>query len=253
MKKLAEIRQELQDLQGDRLLEACRCYQEDTRKSVQQYLERCRKQAERDKQELARVTAMQEFERSLARSLVYCGIDEAGRGPLAGPVVAAAVIMPDQVIPYVNDSKKLSGKKREELYEQIIKSAVSVGVGIVSETVIDDINILQATYQAMREAVGKLVPKPEMLINDAVRIPGLPMLQTPVIKGDALCYSVAAASIVAKVTRDRLMQKYATMYPQYGFDENKGYGSSAHIEAIRRYGLCPIHRKIFTAHFVSGN
>lgn len=220
---------------------------------MQQYLERCRKKVETYYQELARVNGMHEFEQKLARGAVYCGIDEAGRGPLAGPVVAAAVIMPsDCSIPYINDSKQLSEKKREELYEVIMKEAVSVGVGISSEDVIDEINILQATYQAMRKAVVSLDPLPEVLINDAVQIPGLPMRQVPVIKGDAKCYSIAAASIIAKVTRDRMMKEYDRQYPDYGFAGNKGYGSEMHIQALKTIGPCPIHRRSFIKNFGFG-
>lgn len=251
MKKLSEIQKELSECRGEALLSACDVYREDGRKSVQQYLERCRKRAEKEKQEQERVSLMRRFELELSECTVFCGIDEAGRGPLAGPVVAAAVIMPKEgLIPYINDSKQISEKKREELYEQILENAVSVGVGMASEAVIDKINILQATYAAMRKAVFSLDPQPQLLINDAVHIPEVPMRQIPVVKGDAKCYSVAAASIVAKVTRDRIMREYAALYPEYGFEENKGYGSSAHIDAIRRYGLCPIHRRSFVGHFI---
>lgn len=251
METIAKIRQELDALQGDALLAACQAYDADTRKSVQQYLERCRRRVGQEKAEAERICAMVSFERQYAQGLIYCGIDEAGRGPLAGPVVAAAVIMPaENPILYINDSKKLSEKKREELYGMIMEQAVSVGVGIASETTIDEINILQATYQAMRHAVATLNPQPQLLINDAVRIPELTVRQVPVIKGDAKCYSIAAASIVAKVTRDRLMREYDRVYPQYGFAENKGYGSASHIDAIHTYGLCPIHRRSFVKNFL---
>ncbi len=246
MMTLTQIQEELKQYTGAALLKACEVYREDSRKSVQQYLERCRKQVEKEKEELSRLNGMLTFEKQRASGLIYCGIDEAGRGPLAGPVVAAAVIMPENnPIFFVNDSKKLSEKKREELYDQIMEQAVSVGVGIVSEEVIDEINILQATYQAMRKAVAMLTPQPEVLINDAVTIPGMPMRQVPIIKGDAKCYSIAAASIIAKVTRDRMMREYDKQYPGYGFSENKGYGSAEHMKAIRDQGLCPIHRRTF--------
>lgn len=235
------------------MLTACRSYENDERKSVQQYLSRCRRQVQKDARELERVRELQRFEQELAKGAVFCGIDEAGRGPLAGPVVAAAVIMPGApVLMDINDSKQVSEKKREELYDRIMEAAVSVGVGIVSETVIDEINILQATYQAMREAVSALKPVPGLLINDAVRIPGLPMAQIPVIKGDAKCYSIAAASIIAKVTRDRLMKEYDKQYPEYGFAQNKGYGSEEHIRTLRTIGPCAIHRRSFITHF-TGN
>ncbi len=246
MMTLSQIQEDLKQYTGDVLLLACERYRDDSRKSVQQYLERCRKQVEKENAEMDRLNTMLAFEQKRAGGLVYCGIDEAGRGPLAGPVVAAAVIMPkDHPIPFVNDSKKLSEKKREELYDQIMEQAISVGVGVVSEKVIDEINILQATYRAMQKAVAMLDPQPQMLINDAVTIPGMPMRQTPVIKGDAKCYSIAAASIIAKVTRDRMMREYDKLYPGYGFSENKGYGSGEHMKAIREQGLCPIHRRTF--------
>ena len=175
-----------------------------------------------------------------------CGCDEAGAGPLAGPVVAGAVILPkDCEILYLNDSKKLSPAKREALYEEIMEKAEAVGVGMASPARIDEINILQATYEAMREAVGKLPVRPQILLNDAVTIPGIEIPQVPIIKGDSKSLSIAAASIVAKVTRDRLMREYDKIMPEYGFASHKGYGSREHIEALRKYGPSPIHRKTF--------
>ena len=179
-----------------------------------------------------------------------CGIDEVGRGPLAGPVVACAVILPkDHDILYLNDSKKLTAHKREELYDVIMEKAVAVGIGMASPQRIDEINILQATYEAMREAVGKLSRAPRILLNDAVRIPGIAIPQVPIIKGDAKSVSIAAASILAKVTRDRLMYEYDKIMPEYGFASHKGYGSKIHIEALQKYGPSPIHRKTFITHF----
>ena len=179
-----------------------------------------------------------------------CGVDEAGRGPLAGPVYAAAVILPPGLeIEGVNDSKKLTEKRREELYEVIMREAVAVGIGIVSPARIDEINILQATYEAMREAVGKLCVEPNVLLNDAVMIPPH-IVQVPIIKGDAKSVSIAAASIVAKVTRDRLMTEYEEVLPGYGFASNKGYGSSEHIAALKKYGPTPIHRRSFIHNFI---
>ena len=202
-------------------------------------------------QEKERVWEMQSFEREYRPCGVICGIDEAGRGPLAGPVVAAAVCLPENCeLLYVNDSKKLSEKKREELFDQIREKAVSYGIGIVGPDVIDEINILQADYEAMRIAVSQLKPQPEVLLNDAVRIPGLSMKQVPIIRGDAKSLSIAAASILAKVTRDRMMAEYDKIYPEYGFAGNKGYGSASHIEALKTYGPCPIHRRSFIGHFV---
>lgn len=178
-------------------------------------------------------------------------MDEAGRGPLAGPVVAGAVILPkDCRILYINDSKKLSAKRRDELFDEICRQALAVGTGIVSPERIDEINILQATYEAMREAVRSLNPQPDLLLNDAVTIPDLLVQQVPIIKGDAKSQSIAAASIIAKVTRDRLMEAYDAVYPMYGFAGHKGYGTAAHIAAIREYGPCPIHRRTFITKFV---
>ena len=205
------------------------------------------KQRQKWEQEILRMDAMMEYERTYGGTYsVICGIDEAGRGPLAGPVVAGAVILPkDEVIYYLNDSKKLSEKKREELFPVIQEKAVAWGVGIVSPSVIDEINILQATYQAMREAIASLSVVPDLLLNDAVKIPGVEMMQVPIIKGDAKSASIAAASILAKVTRDHMMEEYDKLYPEYGFAKHKGYGTKAHMDAIRRFGPCPIHRRSF--------
>ena len=179
------------------------------------------------------------------------GIDEAGRGPLAGPVVAGAVILKrDCNILYLNDSKQLTAKKREELYDIIMEEAVSVGLGFNSPQRIDEINILNATYEAMREAISNLSVKPKVLLNDAVTIPGVKIKQVPIIKGDAKSISIAAASIVAKVTRDRLMVEYDKIYPEYNFKSNKGYGSAEHIAALKKYGKTPIHRDSFISNFI---
>ena len=180
-----------------------------------------------------------------------CGIDEVGRGPLAGPVVAGAVILPkDCDILYINDSKQLSEKKREELYDIIMEKAVAVGIGMASPARIDEINILNATYEAMREAISKLKVQPQVLLNDAVTIPKVDIKQVPIIKGDAKSISIGAASIVAKVTRDRLMVEYENILPGYGFASNKGYGSKEHIEALQKLGPTPIHRRSFIKNFV---
>ena len=180
-----------------------------------------------------------------------CGIDEAGRGPLAGPVYAAAVVLrPGQVIEGVNDSKKLSEKKREALFNTICSQCAAYGIGSATEKEIDEINILQATYEAMREAVSKLEPVPQILLNDAVTIPDVTIPQVPIIKGDAKSISIAAASIVAKVTRDRMMVEYDKVMPEYGFASNKGYGAAAHIEALKKYGPSPIHRATFIKNFI---
>ena len=177
---------------------------------------------------------------------LICGVDEAGRGPLAGPVAAGAVILPpDHDLLYLNDSKKVSETRREKLYDEICQEAVAWAVGIVEPARIDEINILQATYEAMRIAVAQLDPAPSLLVNDAVTIPGISIPQIPVVKGDAKCISVAAASIMAKVTRDRIMREMDELYPAYGFAKHKGYGTKAHVEAILQCGPCPIHRRSF--------
>ncbi len=202
--------------------------------------------------EKERMHALYAYEREYAAYQNICGIDEVGRGPLAGPVVACAVILPkDCDILYINDSKKLSEKKREMLYEEIMAKAVSVGIGIVSPARIDEINILQATYEAMREAISKLSVQPDLLLNDAVKIPGVDMEQVSIIKGDAKSASIGAASIIAKVTRDRMMVEYDSIFPQYGFASNKGYGTAVHTEALREFGPTPIHRRSFISHFVA--
>ena len=180
-----------------------------------------------------------------------CGIDEAGRGPLAGPVVAGAVILPEDCeILWLNDSKQLSEKKREALYDEIMEKALAVSVGMASPARIDEINILQATYEAMREAIAGLKIRPQVLLNDAVKIPQVEISQVPIIKGDAKSLSIAAASVIAKVTRDRLMKDYDKLMPEYGFAKHKGYGSAAHMEAIRKFGSSPIHRQSFIKNII---
>lgn len=181
-----------------------------------------------------------------------CGIDEAGRGPLAGPVVVAAVIMPrDSFIEGVNDSKKVSEKKRELLYDLITKEAIAWGVGIIDQKEIDRINILNATKEGLTTAIKNLEVKPDRIIVDALKgIDTLGIPYTSIIKGDAKCYSIAAASIIAKVTRDRIMRQWDEIYPQYGFEKHKGYGTAMHMQAIREYGLCPLHRRSFTKNLV---
>lgn len=213
--------------------------------------ERLRRRQEKLEAELARLEGMRVYERKYGDLELICGIDEAGRGPLAGPVTAAAVILPKDVnILYLNDSKKLTARRRELLYDEIMEKAAAVGVGVVSHDRIDEINILQATYEAMREAISGLTPQPDVLLNDAVTIPGVKIRQIPIIKGDAKSVSIAAASIIAKVTRDRLMVEYDQVFPEYGFASNKGYGAAAHIEALRKYGPTPIHRKSFIKNLI---
>ncbi len=225
-------------------------YEQDERTGVREAVERGRKRLLAYEREIERSKALQKYEREYAAYQHICGIDEVGRGPLAGPVVAGAVILPKNCgILYINDSKKLSEKKREELYDIIMEQAVAVGIGYSTPERIDEINILQATYEAMREAISKLAVVPDLLLNDAVTIPQVSTKQVPIIKGDAKSISIGAASIVAKVTRDRLMVQYDEVYPEYGFASNKGYGAQAHVEALKKYGPCPIHRKSFITHF----
>ena len=226
-------------------------YKDDSRQGVANLVKRAAKKIDDYNKEIERTYKLSEFERKYSDYEFICGIDEVGRGPLAGPVVAGAVILPkDCDILYINDSKKLSAKKREELYEVIMEKAVCAKTAVVSPKVIDEINILQATYEAMREAVNKLSVKPDILLNDAVTIPGIDVKQVPIIKGDAKSLSIASASILAKVTRDRLMVEYDSLYPEYGFAKHKGYGTKVHIEAIKEYGPCPIHRRTFIKNFI---
>ena len=214
-------------------------------------MQREQRKAEKLQAERERLDGMRVYECQYADRGFLCGIDEVGRGPLAGPVVAGAVILPvDCEILWLNDSKKLSEKKRELLYDEIMEKAVAVGIGAVSPERIDEINILQATYEAMRTAISKLSVKPDLLLNDAVKIPGVELPQIPIIKGDAKSVSIAAASIVAKVTRDRMMVQYEDLYPGYEFASNKGYGSARHIAALKSLGPCPIHRRSFIGNFV---
>lgn len=205
---------------------------------------------ERLNAEIERTRLMGEFEKEYIMYANVCGIDEAGRGPLCGPVVAGAVILSKECnILYINDSKKLTEKMRDKVYDEIAANAVAWAIGMASPERIDEINILQATYEAMREAIGKLKVTPDILLNDAVTIPGVDIKQIPIIKGDAKSRSIAAASIMAKVTRDRMMEQYDALYPEYGFARHKGYGTKAHIEALKEYGPCPIHRRTFIKNF----
>ena len=247
---IREIRQILEQTEPEQLEAVLNDYQGDERSGVKKLLLQYEKKKTAYEKEKQRIHKMGEYERAQKNASYICGIDEVGRGPLCGPVVAAAVILPkDCEILYVNDSKQLSASKREQLYEEIQKQAVSIGIGLSTAQTIDQINILQATYEAMREAVSKLSVVPDVLLNDAVIIPGLPMKQVKIIKGDEKSISIAAASIIAKVTRDRMMEEYDKLYPGYGFASNKGYGSREHIEALKKLGPCPIHRKTFITHF----
>lgn len=204
--------------------------------------------------EIERLTILKEYEKQLhEKGYKYiCGIDEAGRGPLAGPVVVASVIMQENsMIEGINDSKKVSEKKRELLYNQIIDEAISYGIAIIGQDEIDNINILNATKKGLTMSLKELTVKPDLILVDALEhIDTLGIPYEPIIKGDAKVYSISAASIIAKVTRDRIMRQWAEVYPEYGFDVHKGYGTEKHIIAIKQYGLCPIHRKTFTKHFI---
>ncbi|MDY3274596.1 MAG: ribonuclease HII [Agathobacter sp.] len=251
VEKIGEIKEKLAALGDGELASFIRQYSSDERSGVIKLVDTARKRCDRYEKELQRTEALKKYEKEYDKYSYICGIDEVGRGPLAGPVVAGAVILPkDCDILYINDSKKLSAAKREELYDIIMEKAVAVGIGMVGPDRIDEINILQATYEAMRQAIGKLDPQPALLLNDAVTIPQVTIPQVPIIKGDAKSISIGAASIVAKVTRDRLMETYADIYPEYGFAGNKGYGSAEHIAALKQYGPTPIHRRSFIGHFV---
>lgn len=243
---IATIKNKLQAASYEELPLFMEQYKDDSRNGVVALVAKAQKQMDAYEKELQRTENMKKFEKQYADYEYICGIDEVGRGPLAGPVVACAVILPkDCKILYLNDSKQLSEKKREELYDVIMQQAVAVGIGSASPERIDEINILQATYEAMREAIQNLSVKPDILLNDAVTIPQVDIPQVPIIKGDAQSVSIAAASIVAKVTRDRLMVEYDKVMPEYHFASNKGYGAAAHIEALKKYGATPIHRKTF--------
>lgn len=251
MKTIGEIKEEFSAAWEADWNAICQMYETDLRSGVQKLVQQYRKKLDALEKEKLRMEQMMQFEHKYEHLGYLCGIDEVGRGPLAGPVVACAVILPkDHSILYLNDSKKLTAHKREELYDVIMREAVAVGLGMASPARIDEINILQATYEAMRQAVSKLAVMPQLLLNDAVTIPEIEIPQVPIIKGDAKSASIAAASIVAKVTRDRLMVEYDKTMPEYGFASNKGYGSAEHIAALQKYGPTPIHRASFITHFV---
>ncbi|MCD7814037.1 MAG: ribonuclease HII [Lachnospiraceae bacterium] len=251
MKQIKEIREEFAQAGESELSLLFEKYETDSRSGVRGLVVQYRKKLERLAAERKRLETMRIYEHKYEELGLVCGIDEAGRGPLAGPVVAGAVILPvDCEILYLNDSKKLTPARREELFDEIQEKAVAYGIGMTSPARIDEINILQATYEAMREAISKLNPQPEILLNDAVTIPQVSCRQVPIIGGDGKSLSIAAASVLAKVTRDRLMMEYDRIMPQYGFAAHKGYGTTAHIEALKQYGPSPIHRKTFIGHFL---
>ncbi|MBE5890882.1 MAG: ribonuclease HII [Lachnospiraceae bacterium] len=244
--KIGVIKEHLKNTKDRELDSFIAKYDTDERAGVVKIVESARKRLDKYHAELDRIEKLKFYENKYSEYEFICGIDEVGRGPLAGPVMAGAVILPkDCDILYINDSKKLSEAKREELYDEIMEKAVACAIGVNTPERIDEINILQATYEAMREAIGNLSKKPDLLLNDAVTIPEVDIRQIPIIKGDAKSISIGAASIIAKVTRDRLMQEYDKMFPEYGFSSNKGYGSVEHIAALKKYGPCPIHRRSF--------
>jgi len=248
---ISEIKKEFNNLKEDEYNDFIVRYSEDDRSGVISLVKKAAGKIEKYKAEIERTERMLFYEKEYSSYMAICGIDEAGRGPLAGPVVAGAVILPaGERILYLNDSKQLSAAKRDELFDVIYEKATAVSVGIVDHERIDEINILQATYEAMRYAVMNLSQKPDILLNDAVTIPGVDIKQLPIIKGDAKSISIGAASIIAKVTRDRLMVEYGEIFPGYGFESNKGYGSAAHIAALKELGPTPIHRRSFIKNFV---
>lgn len=249
--KIGQIKDIFEGIPVAKLPEVIRRFSNDNRAGVIKIVEKYSKVYDKYMLEIERTEKMKEYEKKYDSYEYIAGIDEVGRGPLAGPVVTCAVILPkDCDILYINDSKQLSEKKREELYDIIMEKAVAVGMGIESPEVIDEVNILQATYSAMRKAISNLSVKPDLLLNDAVTIPEVDIKQVPIIKGDAKSISIAAASIVAKVTRDRMMVEFDKMYPGYDFAGNKGYGAASHIEALKKLGPTPIHRRSFIKNFV---
>ncbi len=250
-KTTAQIKEEFAQLRESELEHFLNTYDNDERAAVKALTAKARKMMDQYAAERARLEDMRVYEHEYEAFGPVCGIDEAGRGPLAGPVVAAAVILPkDCEILWLNDSKKLTPARRDALYDEIMEKALSVGVGIVGPARIDEVNILNADYEAMCEALGQLRVIPATLLNDAVTIPQVRIRQVPIIKGDAKSLSIAAASVIAKVTRDRIMVEYDDLFPEYGFAAHKGYGSAAHIAALKKYGPCQIHRRSFIGHFV---
>lgn len=250
-KSVKEVKQEWEEADDQTRQVLYTTYAEDDRAGIISLLAKYRRQEKKMEAEINRVEQMLTYERKYQEYEFICGIDEVGRGPLAGPVVAGAVILPKNcTILYLNDSKQLSAKRREELYDEIMEKAVATGIGCVSPARIDEINILQATYEAMRLAVSHLSVQPNLLLNDAVTIPGISITQVPIIKGDAKSLSIAAASVIAKVTRDRWMEEYDTILSGYGLAKNKGYGSAEHIAALQKLGPTPIHRATFIKNFI---
>lgn len=251
MKSIKEIKIEFDNLSIDQIDDFVNVYSNDDRTGVINIVKKAVKKKDDYELELERTYKLKLFERKYSDYQFICGIDEVGRGPLAGPVVAGAVILPkDCDILYINDSKKLSAKKREELNEIIREKSIAVSTALATHEEIDELDILRATYLAMRRAIDKLIPSPDLLLNDAVKIPDVNIKQVPIIKGDSKSISIGAASIIAKVERDAMMVEYDKIYPGYDFASNKGYGSSNHIKAIKEIGPCDIHRKTFIKNFI---
>lgn len=245
---IAQVKSKIKAIDIDQYPLWAQILRQDKRAGIQQLALSIEKKYQDYKDEKLRIDKLKEYELSLYQNsyTALAGMDEVGRGPLAGPVVSCAVILPkSSKILYINDSKKLVEKRREELCEKIKGEAISLGIGIVQREIIDEINIFNATKLSMKQAVEDLKTTPDILLIDAMNIQEIPIKQLSIIKGDEKCYSIAAASIVAKVTRDSIMEGYHEIYPQYNFKSNKGYGSKEHIEAIRKYGICPIHRVSF--------
>jgi len=252
--KIKDVKDKISDLDVKEALSYLNYLKNNYQIKIDKLIEIYEKKMEKINNEYERLDKMMYYEHLAYKHNfnVICGIDEAGRGPLAGPVVAAAVILPKgKVILGVNDSKKLSAKKRDELYDVIVQESVSYGVGIIDEKVIDKVNILNATKKAMRIAVESLKNKPECLFIDSERLEDVKIKQKSIVKGDTLSISIASASIIAKVTRDRMMEDYDKEYPIYGFAKHKGYGTKEHIQAIKENGICPIHRISFTRKFIN--
>ncbi len=250
--KLKDVEASLENLDIDTALQRLYSIEKEFNMSLGKLIEKYIKRKSAIDKELERYDAMCRYEK-LYRAESYkliAGIDEAGRGPLAGPVVAAAVILPEGIfIGKLNDSKLLSPKLRNSLFDIIVKNAIAFGIGIVDEKCIDEINILNATKKAMEIAVKSLKQVPDILLIDAIKLETVEIKQVPIIKGDSLSVSIAAASILAKVTRDRIIEEQDKLYPQYGFSKHKGYGTLEHINAIKKFGICPIHRLSFCKSF----
>lgn len=250
-KSIGDIKKEFAEADRELVMELINNYIEDERKGVQNIIKKAWKKEQQYQEELKRLEIMRIFENKYPDCNMIAGIDEAGRGPFAGPVVAGAVILPkDCSILYLDDSKKLSASRRDELFEEIKEKAVAYGIGMASPERIDEINILQATYEAMREAISNMKTEPDIILADAVHIPDIPYRQVGIVHGDAQSISIAAASVLAKVTRDRIMEDMDQIYPEYGFSVHKGYGTKMHIEALQKYGPCPIHRTTFIKKYI---